>query len=102
MTFYSFSPTLIPSVLSLFNEFKDSDGYKINWFKSVLLAINSAVENATCSLNIPTNKIMRYLGVDVYTTLSKTVNDTHIHKNAPKGKRQFPTMECPTRVIIIR
>lgn len=64
-------------MLSLFEEFKDLAGYKINWSKSTLLPMNSAAQKVTLPSGIPINNSMRYLGVDIYTTLSQTVNNNY-------------------------
>lgn len=77
LLFLSNIESSVPHVLHLFEEFKEIAGYKINWSKSVLLPINSEAKTIPLPPGIPSNSTMRYLGVDIYTNIAKTVNDNY-------------------------
>uniref|UniRef100_A0A3P9JZ05 Uncharacterized protein n=1 Tax=Oryzias latipes TaxID=8090 RepID=A0A3P9JZ05_ORYLA len=67
----------ITSLLSLFVEFKQHSGYKINWTKSVLMPLNEEAQNISISSPILLSRTMEYLGIQITTSLQNIVEDNY-------------------------
>ena len=67
------APKSIPIILSIFDQFSDISGYKINWSKSALLPLNSLMSNSTPMTGIPVVKKLKYLGLKIYPSLNAII-----------------------------
>ena len=66
----------IPHLLSTFDLFRSLSGYKINWTKSSLMHLNSAISSTPPPSNIPVVRHFRYLGVDIFPSTSSIATKT--------------------------
>ena len=63
-------PVCIQIVLEVFEELSTLSGYKINWTKPSLMPLNSSLHTSTLPTHIPVAGSFKYLGVDVFPSLS--------------------------------
>lgn len=66
----------VPHLLNLFNVFSSVSGYKVNWGKSALLPLYVR-ERTLSSLNIPVVKKIKYLGVDIYPSITDIIKNNY-------------------------
>lgn len=62
--------------LNLFNVFSSVSGYKVNWRKSALPLLY-VTERILSSLNIPVVKKIKYLGVDIYPSITDIIKNNY-------------------------
>lgn len=64
----------IPRVLQLFNQFSNMSGYRINWDKSSLMALNTVSQHITLPTNIAFTKSFTYIGIKITDSLSGIIH----------------------------
>lgn len=98
--------TSIPHVLETFARFSNLSGYKINWTKSQLMPLNPSVSLSTLPSLIPVVNSFKYLGVDIYPTLSviSTKNFQHIFKRVEEDMERWTKLpiSMSARISIIK
>uniref|UniRef100_A0A8C1GVL0 Reverse transcriptase domain-containing protein n=1 Tax=Cyprinus carpio TaxID=7962 RepID=A0A8C1GVL0_CYPCA len=70
----------LPHILSIFKDFGQVSGYKINWGKSVLLPLNSSTGQApatVATMNISVVQMFKYLGISIFPTVSAIVTNNY-------------------------
>lgn len=77
LLFFSDIKYSLPNILSKFEQFSYVSSYKINWSKSSLLPLNSVSKEECTEFNIPVVSHFKYLGVNVFASLEKTITKNY-------------------------
>ncbi len=88
MLYLSDLNTPLPEVLHLFNSFSTMSGYKINWDKSSLMALNRITKAASLPSGLVFANSCTYLGIKIADSLPRIVQ-TNFSEISQKIKRDI-------------
>ena len=96
----------IPNLLSICDGYGKMSGFKINWSKSALLHLNEAALNSNTTFGIPTVRQFKYLGIEIFPSLNKTVKHNYLaaQNNILKDMERWVLlpMSVQSRVSIVK
>lgn len=88
MLYLSDLNTSLPEVLRLFNSFSTMSGYKINWDKSSLMALNSITKAESLPSGLVFANSCTYLDIKIVDSLSK-IAQTNFSEISQKIKQEI-------------
>ncbi len=88
MLYLSNLNTSLPEVLHLFNSFSTMSGYKINWNKSFLMALNGITKSASLPSGLVFANSCTYLGIQIADSLPR-IAQTNFSEISQKIKRDI-------------
>lgn len=66
-----------PIIFTIFSNFGNISGYKINWSKSAFLPLNNAVNSENLYTDIHINKQFHYLGLGIFTSINNITTENY-------------------------
>lgn len=99
-------PQTLPHLLTILDTYGSHSGYKVNKTKSALLPLNEPMRNLNLSSPIPVVEHFKYLGIEIYASLNKTVksNFNYILEQVSNDLKKWIKMTdtLQTRISVIK
>uniref|UniRef100_A0AAR2IHE3 Reverse transcriptase domain-containing protein n=1 Tax=Pygocentrus nattereri TaxID=42514 RepID=A0AAR2IHE3_PYGNA len=99
-------PQTLPHLLTILDIFGSHSGYKVNKTRSALLPLNEPMKNLNIQSPIPVVEHFKYLGIEIYPSLNKTVqfNYNHILEQVSNDLKKWNKMTdtFQTRISVIK